>query len=120
MQPLVWTLVCVVVILGLAWWVTKYVVAGGKSGCRRTGKGTEHLTVLSRLTLGKEQQLVMVRAGDRYFLIGVTAGQMTTLAEFTQQEAESWRSQQTEQTGNQTPPSFGEALRTVIQQKVRR
>jgi flagellar protein FliO/FliZ len=113
-------LVCVVVILGLAWWVTKYVVAGGKSRFHGTGKGAEHMQVLSRLTLGKEQQLVIVQVGDRYFLIGVTAGQMTTLAQFTQQEVESWQSQQTGTPGNEPPPSFGEALRTVIQQKVRR
>jgi flagellar biogenesis protein FliO len=96
------------------------VVAGGGHRTRGGGKGAEYLTVLSRLSLGKDQQLAMVQAGDRYFLIGVTAGQMTTLAEFTQQEAERWQSQQAGQPGNETPPSFGQALRTVIQQKVRR
>jgi flagellar protein FliO/FliZ len=116
---LLWVLVCVIVILGLAYWVTRSVAAADRRGLFGTSKGTDHLAVLSRLTLGKEQQLVLIRAGDRYLLLGVTTAQMTTLAEFTKEEAESWQTQQDQPT-DQAPPSFGQALRTVLQQKGRR
>jgi flagellar protein FliO/FliZ len=116
---LLWVLVCIIVILGLAYWVTRYVAAADRRGLFGKSKGTDHLAVLSRLTLGKDQQLVLVRAGDRYLLLGVTTAQMTSLAEFTKEEVESWHLENDQQPDDQ-PPSFGQALRTVIQQKGRR
>jgi flagellar protein FliO/FliZ len=116
---LLWVLVCVIVILGLAYWVTRYLAAADRRGLFGKSKGTDHLAVLSRLTLGKDQQLVLIRAGDRYLLLGVTTAQMTSLAEFTKEEAESWQAEQDQQPDKE-PPSFGQALRTVLQQKGRR
>lgn len=114
---LLWVLVCVVVIIALAYWFTKYVVGRGAFNGLGMSGGTERFKVLARLNLGRDQMLVLVQAGERYFLLGVTAGAISTLAEYTQEEAAAWRSAQEQQPA---PPSFGEALRTVLQEKRRR
>jgi flagellar biosynthetic protein FliO len=118
MLQLLWTLLCVVVIIGLAYWVTKYLVAGGFRQ-RVGGVRRDDLAVLARLPLGKDQQLVVIQAGSRCFLLGVTATQVTTLAEFTQQEAEAWLAEH-DQTPEGQPSGFGQALREALRQKRRR
>ncbi|MCI8423621.1 MAG: flagellar biosynthetic protein FliO [Lawsonibacter sp.] len=113
---LLWMLVCVVLIVGLAYWFTRYAAGRGGMGLFSAARGTEQLHVLARLALGREQQLVLVKAGERYFLLGITPSSISALAEFTKEEAESWPGAQ----GQQTPPDFGEALRTMLQQKRQR
>ena len=110
---LLWVAVCVVVILALAFWFTKYVAVRGLPGSLG-GSGTERLRVLARLSLGKDEMLAVVQAGERCFLLGITPAGITNLAEFTGEEAALWLAAQAEQPA---PPSFGEALRTVIRQK---
>ncbi len=112
---LVWVLVCVVVIICLAYWFTKYVVGQGRLNGLGMSPGTEQFKVLARLNLGREQMLVLVRAGERCFLLGITPSAISTLAEFTREEAELWQAAQEPPAA----PSFREALRTVLQQKKR-
>jgi flagellar protein FliO/FliZ len=116
---LLWTLVCIVVILLLAYVVTRMVAvgSGGRTGRRY---GAERLNVLSQLTLGREQRLILVEAGDRYFLLGVTAGQITTLAELSREEAEACRAANDDSNDPPSPPSFKEALGKVLQERKRR
>jgi flagellar biogenesis protein FliO len=83
----------------------------------------------------------LVRAGNRYLLLGVTASQVTTLAELTAQEAEEWLSAQDTQETQERPafgglfvqegiehiktlfvrspehPTFGQALSEVLRQQ---
>lgn len=113
---LLWVLVCVVVIIVLAYWFTKHVVGRGAFNALGMSGGNERFRVLARLNLGRDQMVLLVQAGERYFLLGVTAGAISTLAEYTQEEAEAW----THVPEQPAPPSFGEALRTVLQQKRRR
>ena len=113
---LLWVLVCMVLIVALAYWFTKYVVGRGKLGAFGAARGTEHLKVLARLGLGKDQMVILVQAGERYFLLGVTPSGISNLAELTAEEARPW----TEKPDQPAPPSFGEALRIVIQQKRQR
>ena len=112
---LLWVAVCVVLILGLAYWFTRFVAARGLPG-GFGASGSEQLQILARLSLGKDQMLAVVRAGERYFLLGITAAGISNLAEFTEEEAGSWAAAAE---GQPVPPSFREALRTVIQQKKR-
>jgi flagellar protein FliO/FliZ len=116
---LLWVIVCVLVILGLAYWVTKYVAIHGSPGAHTDGRSTGDLTVLSRLMLGKDQQLVVVKAGDRYFLLGVTAAQITMLAEFTPQEAANWQLTH-EPSATEAAPNFGKVLKNILRQNDRR
>ena len=113
---LLWVVFCVIVIVGLAYWFTRYVATRGFPGALG-GQGSERLKVLDRVSLAKDGALMLVQAGERYFLLGVTPAGITTVAEFTAEEAACWTTAQEEQPA---PPSFLEAMRTVIQQKKQR
>ena len=113
---LFWVIVCVVLIIGLAYWFTKHVAGRGVGRFSAWAKGSEQLKVLARLSLGKEQQITLVQAGERFFLLGVTASAISNLAELTKEEAASW----TQKPDQPPPPSFREALRIVLQQKRQR
>ena len=109
---LIWLLVCVLVVVVLAWLATRYVA--GRGGMIGASGGSERFKVLSRLPLGREQSAVLVKAGEKYLLLGVTPSEITVLKELTQEEAEAVYALPPDQPA---PPSFGEALRTVLKQK---
>ena len=109
---LIWMLVCVLVIIVLAYLFTRYVA--GRGGAIGVPGGTERFKVLARLSLGREQSAVLVKAGEKYLLLGVTASEVTVLKELTPEEAEAVYALPPDQPA---PPSFGEALRTVLKQK---
>lgn len=111
---LMWMLLCVVVIIVLAYLFTKYVA--GRKGLVGFGGpgGTGRFKALARLSLGREQSAVLIQAGERYLLLGVAPSGVTLLAELTQEEA---RTLYVGPSDQPPPPSFGEALRTVLKQK---
>lgn len=116
---MLWILVSVAVILGLAYWVTRRVAGSAALSGFRAGGAKRGIEVLSRLALGKDKMLLIVRAGKRCFLLGVSAGSITTLAEFTQEEAAYWS--EPEEEGKQgEKPDFREVLRGIVQRKERR
>ncbi|MBD5133623.1 MAG: flagellar biosynthetic protein FliO [Clostridiales bacterium] len=110
---LAWLLVCVVVIIVLAYLFTKY-VAGRGGSLLGAGGGTDRFKVLCRLSLGREQSAVLVQAGERYLLLGVAPSGVTMLAELKREEAEALYARPSDQPA---PPSFGEALRSVLKQR---
>lgn len=114
---LLWMIVSIVVIIGLAYWFTKYVAGRGGLGAFGPLKAGEGLELLAQLPLGREQRLVLTRVGERYFLLGVTASNISMLAEFTAEEAALWKEGAEEK---RETPSFREALNTVLRQKGRR
>lgn len=48
------------------------------------------LRVLDRAVVGRDQALLVVKAGQRYLLLGCTPAGLTLLAELTQEEGEIW------------------------------
>ena len=111
---LIWMLVCVLAVVVLAYLFTRYVAGrGGAIGVGVSG-GSERFQVLARLPLGREQSAVLVKAGEKYLLLGVTASQITVLKELTRSEAETVYALPSDQPA---PPSFGEALRSLLKQK---
>ncbi len=110
---LMWMLVCVLVIVVLAYLFTKY-VAGRGGSFLGTGSGTDPFKVLARLPLGRDQSLTLVQAGERYLLVGVAPSGISLVAELTREEAQALYARPADQPA---PPSFGEALRTVLKQK---
>lgn len=116
---LLWMVVCVVAIIGLAYWVTKYVAGRGGLGAFGPLKAGEGLELLAQLPLGRDQRLAVVRAGERCLLLGVTAAGITLLAELTEEEAAQWRDRGDSAKKRETP-SFREALDTVLRQRGRR
>ncbi len=116
---LLWMIVSVIVIIGLAYWLTKYVAGRGGLGAFGPLKAGGGLEILAQLPLGRDQKLLVAQAGERYFLLGVTASEISMLAEFTAEEAALWRDRTgTEETS--ATPSFRQALNTVLRQKGRR
>ena len=109
---LIWLLVCVLAVVVLAYLFTRYVA--GRGGTIGVPGGTERFRVLARLSLGREQSAVLVKAGEKYLLLGVTASGITLLKDLTPEEAEAVYALPPDQP---PPPSFGEALRAVLKQK---
>ena len=115
---LLWLVLCVLAIVGLAYWFTRYVIGRGALGGfgGLGGTGSERFKVLARLSLGREQSVVLIRVGERHLLLGVTPSSVSTLAELTPEEAQAWPGTPEQPAG----PGFGETLRTMLQQKKRR
>ena len=109
-----WMLVCVVLIIGLAYWFTKYVAGRGALGAFSGGRRME---VLDRLPLGRDQNLILARVGERYLLLGAGTAGVTLLAELTGEEAAAWKPPETAE-GER--PGFKEAFLTMMKQKERR
>ena len=109
---LIWLLVCVLAVVVLAFLFTRYVA--GRGGTLGVSGGSERFQVLARLPLGREQSAVLVKAGEKYLLLGVTPSKVAVLKELTAEEAEAVYALPPDQPA---PPSFSEALRTVLKQK---
>jgi flagellar protein FliO/FliZ len=113
---LLWVIVCVVIILGLAYWVTRYVAQHGMNGPGiKAGSGGE-LAVLARQTLGRDQCLAVVKAGNRCYLLGVTASQITLLSELSPEEAASWQAAQAAPTTD-LAFDFSKTLKSALRRK---
>lgn len=110
---LLWLLICVLSIVVLAYLFTKY-VAGRNGSLFSTGGGAAQFKVLARLPLGRDQSLVLVQAGERYLLLGAAPSGVTLTAELSPEEAKALYQPPSDQP---PPPSFAEALRTVLKQK---
>ena len=80
---LIWLLVCVLAIAALAYLFTKYAVGRGGSFLGMAG-GTDRFKVIARLSLGREQSVVLVQAGERHLLLGVAPSGVSLIAELTQ------------------------------------
>lgn len=109
-----WMLVCVVLIIGLAYWFTRYVAGGGALGAFSGGRKME---VLDRMPLGRDQSMVLARVGERYLLLGSGTAGVTLLAELTAEEAASWKAPET---APEERPGFKDAFLTILKQKGRR
>ena len=111
---LLWMTVCVVLIIGLAYWFTKFVAGRGALGAFSGGRRME---VLDRMPLGRDQSVVLARVGERYLLLGAGTAGVTLLAELTGEEAAAWKPPET---AEGEKPGFKEAFLTMMKQKERR
>lgn len=108
-----WMTVCVVLIIGLAYWFTRFMAGRGAFGSFQGGRQME---VLDRLPLGRDQSVILARVGERYLLLGVGTAGVTLLTELSAEEAASWKTAQPPE-GN---PSFKEAFMAIVKKKRRR
>lgn len=116
MPELLWLLAAVVLIMGLAYLVTRYVAGNMPVRSSRRAHG-KMLCTVEQLYLGRDRQVLLVQAGDRYLLLGNTPTQITTLAEFSAEEIEAWREKESETEGEVQRMSFSQALQKVIKQR---
>lgn len=120
MWELLGVLFSAVLIIGLAYWFTRHFVGRTAGlGMAAVAKGPNPMVILAHMPLGKDQRLVLVQVGERYFLLGVATSEISCLAEFTREEAEAWRSDADHPEDGQ-PMSFGKALQKVLKQKGQR
>ena len=66
-----------VIVIFLAYYVTRFLGASGRLGKAKRN----NLRVLEALGIGQQSNVQLVRAGKRYFLLGVSKERVTLLAE---------------------------------------
>ena len=103
-------LAIVILILVLAYWVTRWIAAGGArtaGGRIRSPGGAGRVRILGQLNLGRGERLVLACVSGRCYLLGVTAGSVTLLKELPDGEAAEWL----EERETPVPPGFLEVLK---------
>jgi flagellar biosynthetic protein FliO len=110
---LLWVVVCILVILGAAYWFTRHVVGTGLYRPGGVGANSRGMEILAQRSLGKEQRLLVAQIGERCFLLGVSAGSISNLAELTAEEAEFWKNPPE---GAQ-PSGFRDQFSRILQRK---
>lgn len=115
MLPLVWFFVCVILVLGLAYLFTKYIA--GRTPYRDNAR---MLTVLAQVSLGRDSRVVLIRVGERYFLLGSTANAVNLLSEISAQELDAWREKERQMGEEGQSPSFAQSLQEILQRRGRR
>ena len=108
---LLWMLFCVAAVTGLAYWFTKFVLGKKQFGVKKNGD----LEVLAAMNVGKSQRIAVIRAGKRFFLLGLTEQNVTKISELTEEEVSCW----TEKPPEEKNPSFSEAFRIQLEKKLR-
>lgn len=112
---LAWMLLCVVAIAALAYLFTRGIAGRGGAGLRgMSGKG--QLRVLSRLSVGREQSVVLVQAGEKYLLLGVASSGVSVLERLTKEQAQ----QMCPGLDQPAPPGFKEAFGEALRQRKQR
>ena len=82
----------VILILFLAYWVTRWIAIHGSPGggiSPLPGDGGA-LRLLAQLPVGRNERLVLARLNQRCYLLGVTEHNITLLRELEGEEAEPW------------------------------
>lgn len=110
---LLWMLVAVVVVLGLAYLATRWISTRGIGGVMGAGSAGE-FCVLRQIVVGRSERLLLVRLGERCLLLGVTAGGISLLKELEAEEAEYWLRSRNQTKG---APSFMDVLRENFKKK---
>ena len=77
------------------------------------GLGGQNLRVLDRINVGRDQSVLMVRAGKRYFLVGAAPSGVSLLAELPPEEGAAWEQASGPEKGFK--PKLGEGFQQLFQ-----
>lgn len=69
-------LLMVAVVLALAWWVTRR-IAGG-TGLKIQSR---YMKIIDKIIIGQDRSILIIQIGDNYYVAGVTAANISLLAE---------------------------------------
>ena len=83
-------LAIILLVLAGAWVFTRWAGQNLGGGFFAAGRGGR-LQVLDRAAVGRDQSVLVVKAGQRYLLLGSTPAGLTLLAELTREEGENWK-----------------------------
>lgn len=115
------TLLAIAVVLLLAYLTTRFVAKRGSSGrglFSYKGQMGEHIRILERVSLGREQSLTVVCVGKQCLLLGVTTAGITLIKELSQEEAELWKKRTAPPVAREDASlRFVEAMREAIHKK---
>lgn len=107
-------LTAILLVLAGASLFTRWAAKGGLLSPLGAASGSGRLQVLDRVGLGKDQFLLVVRAGERYFLLGSSPAGLTVLRELAPEEGIAWSSPSSLDVSSQRPtPEFGALLRRL-------
>ena len=116
---IVWAIVCIVVVLGMSYWVTRFVAGRGllKGGIGRSGSG--QIKVVEQYMLGRDQRLVVVQVGEKHYLLGITANNISMLSEIEWDPTKGLDDELLAQAAKERP-AFREAFFDALRQRTRR
>ncbi len=104
--------ISVLLITCLAYLFTRYVVGTKQGMLIGMQNKKENMQVIQQLYLGKGQRVVVVQAGKRYMVLGVTENNITMLTEMSEEEVLPWLQEKAE-----TKPEFKKSLIEVLKKE---
>lgn len=81
--PLILSIIILLAILYMAYLASKYL--GGATARQSSAK---HIKLLDSMAVGQDKAIAAIRVGERQFLIGITTGGISNLAELEQQDVQ--------------------------------
>lgn len=112
LTSLIWSILVIIAILVLAYLFTRFVA--GRSGGGMLRYRGRRITVLEKVTVGKDQKILLVKMGENYYFLGCAQGGITCLEQVSQEEADQWKRESEAQKDRAPEMSFREALKKVI------
>ena len=75
------------------------------------------MKLLAQLPVGREQKVLLIQAGEQYYLLGAAQGGVTLLDKLSAEEMEKLRKSDESDTGPGEKMGFQEALKKVLEQR---
>lgn len=105
-------LLVIVLVLGGSYFFTRWAGTHLNGGLLPRGGGSR-MRILDRISIGRDQQLLVVQAGGRYLLLGSSADRLTLLTELTAEEGAQWQIPPSDASQNRKAPNFGALLQKL-------
>ena len=105
-------LLVIVLVLGGSYFFTRWAGTRLNGGLLPRGGGSR-MRILDRISIGRDQQLLVVQAGRRYLLLGSSADRLTLLTELTAEEGAQWQIPPSDASQNRKAPDFGALLQKL-------
>ena len=109
-------LAVVLLVLAGAWAFTRW-AGQNLGGGLLVARGGGRLQVLDRAAVGRDQAVLVVKAGQRYLLLGSTSAGLTLLAELTPEEGKEWDPPEPPDGPEQKRPADFRALMQRLREK---
>ena len=105
-------LLVIVLVLGGSYFFPRWAGTHLNGGLLPRGGGSR-MRILDRISIGRDQQLLVVQAGGRYLLLGSSADRLTLLTELTAEEGAQWQIPPSDASQNRKAPDFGALLQKL-------
>ncbi len=103
-------LLTVIAILFLAYYGTRIVAKFRLGNFKVPVKENKNMQIIDQLILGQDIRLVLVQVGERYLLLGISSGAISTLAQLDPEEAQLWLHEKDSDSLQAANPSFKDAF----------